>query len=93
MLTCKETSQLISAQYDRPLDLRERLATYLHLMMCRYCRAVAQQIALIQKWAGLKHDTDLSSAGSACLSAEARDRIAAAIAKMDSSTHAGNPPS
>lgn len=93
MLTCKETSELISAQYDRHLGRWERVSMQLHLMMCRYCRVVARQIALIQKLVGAQGATDLASAGSTCLSAEARDRIRATIGKADSPKDPGITPS
>lgn len=91
MLTCKETARLISAQYDRPLALRERISMRLHLLMCRYCNAVARQISLIQRLIGARKDADLSSASEACLSRLAHDRIVRAIAK-DSPSEGSNAP-
>lgn len=79
MLTCQETSELISAQYDRKLGLHERISMQLHLMMCRYCSAVARQIALIQRLVGMKTDVDLSSQSNACLPGKTREEIIAKI--------------
>lgn len=84
MLTCKETSELISARYDRTLGIGERLAMSMHVMMCRYCSAVARQIDLIQRLVGLKGEQDPSTASSACLSDAARDRISENVRKADS---------
>lgn len=75
MLTCKETSALISAQYDRRLGLAERVFLHLHLMMCRYCSAVARQIALIQRLVKLSPDTDLSLYSNVCLLDKVREKI------------------
>lgn len=82
MLTCKETSGLISARYDRPLGTWERVSVSLHLLMCRYCRAVARQIAVIQKLVRLP-GSDPSLASNACLSAEVRARMSATLTKAD----------
>lgn len=76
MLSCKQTSELISARYDRRLSLAERVPMRLHLIMCRYCSAVARQIAFIQKLVSQKDGADPSSAScEARLPQTARDRI------------------
>lgn len=49
MLNCKENSELLSQALDRPVTLHERLATRLHLMMCRSCRNFEKQLAFIRK--------------------------------------------
>jgi hypothetical protein len=89
MLTCKETSELISAQYDRRLGLRERLSMRLHLSMCRYCQAVARQIALIQRLVGLPGGSVWTAGSGACLSAEGRERITAALVDANPSKDTG----
>lgn len=92
MLTCKDVSTLISAQYDRRLGMVERVFMHLHLMMCRYCRAVARRIALIQRLAGLRSDTDLSAYSNACLSDRVREKIMKNAIQADSSNAAGKAP-
>ena len=79
MLTCKETSELISARYDRKLSLGERMGLRLHLMMCRYCSAVARQIDMIQKLVELKPDSQFPAPSSDQLTADARERIVDAV--------------
>ena len=92
MLTCKEISTLISAQYDRRLGMVERVFMHLHIMMCRYCRAVAHRIALIQRLAGMRHDTDLSFYSNACLPDGVREKIIKNAIQADANSTAGKTP-
>lgn len=80
MLTCKQASELISVQYGRALNQRERISLRLHLLMCRYCRTVARQIALIQKWAGWQGTAEPELLSQVCMPEGARERILAALA-------------
>lgn len=48
MLSCKQTSQLVSQSLDRRLTLRERLAVRMHLLLCKYCRRFQQQLLTIR---------------------------------------------
>lgn len=48
MLTCKQTSLLVSQSLDRPLSRRERWAVRWHLVCCVYCRRFVQQLKLIR---------------------------------------------
>lgn len=48
MLSCKQTSQLLSQSLDRQLSARERFALRLHLWICKYCRRFGQQIQLLR---------------------------------------------
>lgn len=82
MLTCKQASELISADYDRHLRVRERLSLRMHLLICGACRVAARQIALIQQFVASKPDSDLSFADNAHLSEEACQRITHRIAKQ-----------
>jgi hypothetical protein len=43
MLSCKDVSEA----EDRQLSLRERVGLNAHFLMCRACRQVARQIALL----------------------------------------------
>ena len=49
MLSCKESTYLMSAGQDRPLGLRERLALKFHLLMCRGCANYQQQMDFIRQ--------------------------------------------
>jgi len=37
MLSCRQATQLMSQELDRPLSLRERLGLRLHVMICGAC--------------------------------------------------------
>lgn len=49
MLSCQETSRLLSDRLDRPLGPRERFALRLHLAMCRGCSRVAEQLLFLSR--------------------------------------------
>jgi predicted anti-sigma-YlaC factor YlaD len=49
MLTCKNTSRLISEGQERQLGLKERIKLRLHVWMCSNCRHFEQQIVTMQK--------------------------------------------
>ena len=44
MLTCREMSELGSAIIDGQLNLRTRLAVFMHLRMCTNCRRYIRQL-------------------------------------------------
>ncbi|MDQ7016671.1 MAG: zf-HC2 domain-containing protein [Gammaproteobacteria bacterium] len=72
MLTCKESSQLISQQQDRPLTLAERVKLILHLWFCRHCQCFnAQMISLRQRFRSAPE----SLFSTKTLSPEAKQRI------------------
>jgi len=48
MLSCKESSQLISQSLDRALSVRERLALRLHLLICDVCSRFVKQMNLLR---------------------------------------------
>lgn len=47
MLTCKETSRLLSEARERRLGWRERFALRLHLMVCAGCDNFRKQLDFI----------------------------------------------
>lgn len=49
MLTCKQTSQLVSEGLDRKLRLRERIRLRLHLWMCQRCRRFERQLRFLRR--------------------------------------------
>ena len=49
MLTCKNTSRLISEGQERQLKLKERINLRLHIWMCNNCRRFEQQIVTMRK--------------------------------------------
>ena len=48
MVTCKETSALLSQAQDRRLRLRDRLSLRLHLMLCDGCTNFRKQLEFIR---------------------------------------------
>lgn len=46
-LTCKDASRLLSEAQERRLDLRERFALRLHLMVCTGCDNFRKQLDFI----------------------------------------------
>ena len=49
MLTCKETTRLLSQGLDRELAFGERVALRLHLALCVGCRRAGAQMSLLRK--------------------------------------------
>ncbi len=83
MLSCEETTRLISESLDRELPFRRRLAVRAHLLMCRYCSRYRKQLLFIEKAIthvveGEKDGVGASHVGPP-LSPEARERIREAL--------------
>lgn len=49
MLTCKDTSALVSRSLDEQLSWRQRMAVRLHLLMCAACRNFAAQMSFLRR--------------------------------------------
>ncbi len=71
MLTCKDTSRLISEGQERQLSLKERISLRLHVWMCNNCRRFEHAMRKImqREWA---KDTPPTNKR---LSSEAQERI------------------
>ena len=80
MLTCKQTSDLISQGLDRHLPFSQRLGVRIHLLMCSTCRQYEKQLRFIRQATG-KLSQDAESRGQAAppLPAKARERIKSAL--------------
>lgn len=74
MLTCKQTSVLVSQSLDRRLTWRERLAVRVHLSICVYCRRFMLQLKLIRSRMQAWQD-QTAEHGELALSPAARERI------------------
>ena len=48
-MNCKEASRLISEGLDRDLDLGQRAALRLHLLICTACTRVRAQFAFLHR--------------------------------------------
>jgi predicted anti-sigma-YlaC factor YlaD len=46
MLTCREVSLSASDYLERNMPLRRRVSVRLHLVMCKHCRALVDQLAV-----------------------------------------------
>lgn len=51
-LTCREMARLVLQGEDRRLTVGERLATRLHLLVCRACPRFVDQVALMRQAVG-----------------------------------------
>ncbi|MCU0574823.1 MAG: zf-HC2 domain-containing protein [Syntrophobacteraceae bacterium] len=83
MLSCEETTRLISESLDRVLPFRQRMAVWAHLLMCRYCSRYRKQLLFIEKAIsqvveGEREGLDPIQWGPS-LSPEARERIGEAL--------------
>lgn len=75
MLSCKETSRLLSESLDRPLPLRTRITLRWHLSMCRLCTRYYRQLRFLRRVMGTLPDHVDQAAPDDCLSQEAKERI------------------
>ena len=53
MMTCKEVSTLVSMDEVAIAPISKRMGVWMHLAMCRHCRAFRRQMALIGRAARL----------------------------------------
>ena len=49
MLTCKETTEMISKEVDDGLNLRESLDMRLHILMCSACRNYRGNVQFLRR--------------------------------------------
>jgi predicted anti-sigma-YlaC factor YlaD len=81
MLTCKQTSRLVSESQERTLEFRERWGLKMHLGMCTSCRRFARQVHLLRlALRGLARHSEREVQGPE-LTPEARARIRKALAE------------
>lgn len=82
MLTCKETSHLISKKLDSRLAWHENLGLWLHISLCRLCRRYSHDVKKmrsVMRAAGKSGQVLLPE--SVKLSEQARERIKQALRK------------
>lgn len=48
MLSCKEATELMSQEQDRPLGLAERLGLRLHVLICSACSNYRRQMGVLR---------------------------------------------
>lgn len=49
MLSCKEVTEVCSAEMERPLKLGERVSLHTHLMMCTGCTQYRKQMRTLRQ--------------------------------------------
>ena len=59
MLSCKETSMLLSQAQERRLGLRERIGLQLHLLLCDGCTNFRKHLDFIRTAVRRYRDKDL----------------------------------
>ena len=79
MLSCRETTQLISESMERKLPLRRRVAVAAHILMCRFCSRYRKQLRFMEKAVDRLVESETEGGPpettDTCLSPEARERI------------------
>jgi hypothetical protein len=83
MLSCRETTQLISESIERKLTLQQRMTVRAHLLMCRVCSRFRKQLLFMEKAIGLfvenEKEGKLPVESEPSLSPEARERLKISI--------------
>ena len=80
MLSCKDTTRLVSESMDRTLPLGRRLAVRFHLLFCELCARYERQLFMMRevlKRAGAEEDPP--GPDDVILSPEAKERINRAL--------------
>ena len=81
--TCRQTVSAISLSMERPLSLRERVKTKLHLWVCIWCVRYLEQLQLMRDTLRARGSKlpDEGDAAEASLPAEARERMKRALSQ------------
>ncbi|VAW75164.1 hypothetical protein MNBD_GAMMA15-1950 [hydrothermal vent metagenome] len=77
-LSCKDVSFVASESLDRRLSLQERLSLKIHLLMCKACQRMVQQMKLLRAashYFGTTEEDSSHPGQTEALSGEARTRI------------------
>ncbi len=79
MLSCKETTRLVSEGLDRQLPFWRRLGLRLHLVMCRGCSRYARQIKALNRLISDHYAGDKPAEVSEHVSEDAVQRIKSSL--------------
>jgi hypothetical protein len=79
MLSCQQTSLIVSQSYDRRLLWRERIGIRLHLMLCAACANFKRHMDFLRTALRSYAQQELQDNEQVRLSAEALERIARKI--------------
>ena len=76
MLTCKESSQLMSQSFDRRLGLMEKAGLHMHLAICKSCKVAYRQLDFLHHFCKriAAEPADITS-NQPSLTVEAKERI------------------
>ncbi len=84
MLSCEETSELLSRAQDERLSFTERMGVRIHLLMCSLCHRYEKQLRFIRKATeSLAQDSAHDDEAATSLSPEARERVLGALRQKD----------
>ena len=75
MFRCKDVSYKVSLSMDATLPLHERMAIWMHLLMCRYCFRFRKQLMILRKLSRVTVHDPLDDPPQVSLSMESRARI------------------
>lgn len=81
MLSCKDTSRLVSQSLDRRLSWRERWSVRLHLLICDMCTRFKKQVEFLHRVVQEYVRRGAPMAEHIPLPPEARDRIRRALGR------------
>ena len=75
MFRCNDVSQKVSQSMDAALPIPQRMAVWMHLLMCRYCLRFRNQLKLLRELSRVATDAPADTTSRQILSDEARKRI------------------
>lgn len=83
MLTCRQTSELVSQSLDRRLSLRERIGVRMHLLICAMCARAKEQVEFLHRAAREYARLGTVAAQPLRLSPAGRERIREALQRVE----------
>lgn len=75
MFRCQDVSHKVSQSMDDALPVHQRMAVWMHLLMCRYCLRFRKQMMLLRKLSRMTAHAPSPALMRDTLSKEARNRI------------------
>lgn len=75
MFRCKDVSHKVSLSMDAALPFHQRMAIWMHLLMCRYCFRFRKQLMILRKLSCVTGHDPGDAPPQVTLSAESRARI------------------
>ena len=79
MFNCKEVSQKVSLSLDTALPFHQRLMIRMHLLMCKYCDRLREQLLILRKAVRLENIPEDAGGQPGLLSEATRERIKRAL--------------